>query len=320
MDHRTSLLATVIFIVFTSLRNLPGYAEPTVETRMASTLFAQFETVAYTTTGALSSSSNTLTTHVDSEDYLRVPFLEFIDGLNAMGRTRVDEFKKGYGALIVGAKNFVPPGGIGTVRSEKCYIGVPLGGTRSAMGASFSQAPRETIGVDQAWVWTIPASEENPQQRTFYAAQLPGSIFLMCNNQQDFEIVEKSLSSEIASIPSHINALGWETFSTYNYWVYRSVRRMSGGNPSLSGLVQLTPYVTSVAFFADIDKRVGFIRVFSSGTQMNTAPDVLPVSQRQLFKLDTSGVWRAEIPLAKDEESFDSLFYVFTAFGFGAVI
>jgi hypothetical protein len=320
MKHGIGLIATVVIIILTSLAHLPADAEETAETRMASALLAQFETVAYTTTGILSSSSSSLATHVDSEDYLRVPFLEFIDGLNVMGPAKVDEFKKDYGALIVGAGNFIPPDGIGAIHSGKCYIGVPLGGAHSDMEASLSNAPRETVAGRQAWVWSLPASEENPQQRTFYAAQLPGSYFLMCNNRPDFEIVAKSLPSATASIPSQINVLGWETFSGFNYWMYRSVRRTGGGNSSLSGLVPLTPDVTSLAFFADIDKRQGFIRVFSLEPQMKIAPRVLPESKRQLFNRDTSGVWRAEIPLAKDEESFDSLFYVFTAFGFGAVI
>jgi hypothetical protein len=86
------------------------------------------------------------------------------------------------------------------------------------------------------------------------------------------------------------------------------------------GMPQLTPDVTSLAFFADIDKRLGFIQVFGSITQMKTAPKILPESKRQLFIPDTSGFWRAEIPLAEDEESFDSVFYVFSALGFGAIL
>jgi hypothetical protein len=320
MNHGRNLFATVVFIIFASLGHPTGYAETTAETRVVSALLAQFETVGYTTSGILPGSSNTLAPHVDSEDYLKVPFLEFIDGLNAMGPTKSDDFKKSYGALIVGAKNFAPPNGIGTVHSDKCYIGVPSGGAQSDMEASFSQAQRETIGGRQAWLWTIPASEENPEQRTFYAAQLPGWYLLMCNNRPDFEKVAKSLSAKDAPITSQINALGWKTFSAYNYWVYRSVRRIGGDNPSVSGLAQLTPDVTSLAFFADIDRRQGFIRVFGSETQTKTAPKILPESRRQLFISDTSGVWRAEIPLARDEESFDSVFYVFNTFGFGAVL
>jgi hypothetical protein len=287
---------------------------------MIAALLAHFDTVAYTTTGILSSSSNSLTTHVDSEDYLKVPFLEFTDGLNATGATKVNDFKKNYAALIVGATNFASPDGIGTVHSDKCYIGVPLGGAQSDMEASFGQAPLETIGGRQAWSWVIPASEENPEERRFYALELPSRYFLMCNSQPGFELVANLISSENARITSQINALGWETFSNYNYWVYRSGRRIGGGNPSVSGLAQLSPDVTSLAFFADIDKRRGFIRVFSTDTSMKSTPNVLPESQRQLLAPDTKGVWQAEIPLAKDEGSFDLVFYIFTTFGFGAIL
>src|SRR5271169_2442165 len=82
----------------------------------------------------------------------------------------------------------------------------------------------------------------------------------------------------------------------------------------------LTRDVIALTFFADIDKREAFIRVFSSDRSMRTVPTVLPEAELYRLQPKEAGIWQATIPLSKDEEGSNTLFRVFYHFGFAIAL
>src|SRR5271154_7432756 len=123
MTNGRRLFAAVALVAFPLLGYLTCHAETKPETRAASVLFKQFETVAYARTDFLSSlDAHDFNKDVDSLSDLRLPFLELIGGLRALGSKTEKDVEKSYSAVLAGAKDFVGPEGLGMVSSRTCYI------------------------------------------------------------------------------------------------------------------------------------------------------------------------------------------------------
>lgn len=300
--------------------NVTGYTETNPEHRAALVLLKQFETVAYTRTAFLSSSDTLSPNEVDSAADLRLPFLELIGALKVLGPDASRDLETSYSAVLVGAKDFVGPKGLGAVTSRKCYVGILEGGAQPNVEPDFRQASHESIGGRQVWTWSTGPSEGASKPNEFYAAQISNSYFLMTNNREDFQEAANALASVQAFKPTLIGVPGWETFSKYGYWAHRSIHRNGAISSAAAGIHDLTPDLMTLTFFADVDRKESFLRVFSSDKSTETAPKVLPQSELKRLQPLGGGVWQAAIPLSKDEAGFDLLFEVFFRFGFGAAL
>jgi hypothetical protein len=327
MNNGRRQFATVALIAFCWLGNLAGHAETNSETRAASVLFKQFETVVYTRTDFLASFDNHDGNVVDGEDNLILPFGELFEGFQALGPKTESDLEKIYGAVLVGAKDFGGPeglgfgsDGLGLVNSRKCYIAIQEGDTQPNIDSDFSKASYESIEGKSVWTWSVPLYEGSPKSVKFYAAQIGDSFFVMTNNRPDFEEAVKSLTSAESSKPTSISVPGWATFSAHNYWAYRLYRRGEVRYQNVAGTADLTLDVIALTFFADVDKREGFIQVLSSDTSMKSIPNIWRGFDQNRFQPQGPGIWQATIPLSKDEAGVDSLSYLFYRFGFGVAL
>lgn len=187
------------------------------------------------------------------------------------------------------------------------------------METVFRRASLESIGGRQVWSWSISPTEGSSEPRRFYAAQIGDSYLLLTNNRDDFlEMVNILTSETFRQIPIGIS--GWDTFSTYGYWMYRSLRKGVGIDPGTASMTDLTPDVTALFFCADVGTRKGLIRVFSADESMKTVPKIRPAPQLGRLKPQGTGIWQATIPLSKDEAASEALFHVFNDLGFGGNI
>jgi hypothetical protein len=297
-----------------------GHAQTDSEKRAATVLFERFETVAYARTDISGDSTPSGHTYGDSEDNLKLPFMELIGAIRALGPSTALDLKSRYSSVLVGAKDFVPPTRIGAVGSHKCYIGILKDGVQSNAERDFSGVPNETIEGTRVWTWTVPPSDDESAPSTYYAARLEGPYLLMTNNRQDLEDVAKALTSTEGAKPDSIKVFSWETLRSHQYWVYRSLRRTGVISPYASGIGNLGANVIAMAFFADVDKRQAYIRVLTSDRSMKTVPKVLPDAELNLLQPEGPGIWRARIHLSKDALGYKTLFQVFYSFGFGAIL
>ena len=331
MTNRRTKFVAVVFIVFTSLGHLSANAEADLETRAASALFDRFETVVYTRTDFLVRSDGRDASYVDSENMLRVPYLELITGLKALGPNTASDLEKSYRTVLVGAKDFATsvliagkefaePDGPGMISFRKCYLGVLESGAQPKLEQDFRQASYESIEGRKVWIWLVPSAGKDSRPIKFYAAQIAGSYFVIANNLQDFKEVANALTSTESSTSTPISVPGWKIFSSHKYWVYRSIRWSGATSASVTGLQDLTRDVIALTFFADIDRREAFILVFSSDRSMRKVPTVLPEAELYRLQPKEAGIWQATIPLSKDEEGSNTLFRVFYHFGFAIAL
>ncbi len=325
MNSRRMGIASVVLIAFGQIVGLPGHAQAAPDVRATSALFKQFETVAYT-------KSDILTTfeprgQIDSATDLRLPFVELIAALEALGPRVESDIEKRYSAILVGAKDFggpvgIGPGpdGLGMVNSRKCYIAIIEGGAQPNLEADFDKASEESIGGVEVWTWSVPQYEGSKRATEFYAAQVGGSYFVMANSRQEFLDATTTLATPVSSTSSSIHLPGWETVSTHDYWIYRIFRRSEVRSAEAAGTRNLAGDVTALTFFANPATREGFVRVLSDDTSTKNAPNLFHKTDLNRFQSIGNGVWQQEMPLTKDEAGVDALFELFYRFGFGVAL
>lgn len=178
------------------------------------------------------------------------------------------------------------------VTSHDCYIGLLKDGKQPNLASDFHPAKSESLGGQQVWTWDIPPSEGHPQPTTFYFAQIAESYFVMTNNRQDLQEVVSELTSAESPKTAPVTVPGWKTFSAYNYWAYRSIRRsgITHADAYASGLTNLPPTVMALAFFADMNARESYFQVYSSDKTMKTTPKGLKAAELMRFQPVGAGI------------------------------
>jgi hypothetical protein len=113
----------------------------------ASALFSEFETVFYAKADLLSSSGGYKGLSEQSANSLRVPFADLLGALDSLGKPISDEMLHDADAVLVGAKDFRPPAGLGAVRSQLCYVLVLRSGNfdLGKVARSYCKTLRKTI-------------------------------------------------------------------------------------------------------------------------------------------------------------------------------
>jgi hypothetical protein len=201
------------------------------------------------------------------------------------------------------------------IPSIKCYVGVLAGDAKQPnIDVDFRRATYESIAGKQVWTWSVPHYEGAQKSAQYYAAEIGDSYFVLANSKPDFIYVANALASAGSLEPAPINVAGWKVFSAYSYWANR---QFSNSDKSVAaGSQELTPDISAITFYADVDKREGFIWVLSSDKSMKTAPKVLPASEKGRWHSAEAGNWEAAIPLSKDQSEENALFQLFYCLGF----
>lgn len=319
MTNRQTCIAAAI-LSLSLLGGQTGQAQANEEERAASVLFEQYETVASTRGDLFTSlSSYNQMKDVDSVAVLGLPFVDFMGALKALGPSAAADLEMKYSVILVGAKDFRPPQGIGAFVSTKCYIGILKDGPQPNVEPDFHHASLETMDGRRVWTWSIPPAEGASQPGKFYAAQIAGSYLLMANDPQGFQAAAEALTSSQPSKPIQLRVPGWDTFSRYGYWADRPLRQDRVVKSSDAGIDVLRD-VIAITFFADLGKRESFVRVVSSDKSMKTMPKLFPEFALMQLRSGDAGTWQAELHLSKEQVANDATFQVFSYLGFGGII
>jgi hypothetical protein len=291
--------------------------------RAASVLFPQFDTVEYATTDVLSrfDSPSGSTPNTGSDQTLpialRLPYIQLIGGLHFLGQDTLTTLKTNYSGVLVGAKGFTPPEGLGMVHSQDCYIGLLRPGGHSIVEAYLNQSGSQTIDGQQVWTWTAPPDEGYPHTTTFYIADIAHSYFVMGNDLTEFRATMRQLSqgTEDDSKISDPDAL-----SDKAYWAYRSVRwnKVKFDFDPTGAAAQTATVV--MKFTGDFGTMTGQMETDTTDAAYQTDPKGLPGSGLFNYRRKAPGSWVATVPIAKDPKSTNELYTVAALFGFGVAL
>jgi hypothetical protein len=287
-------------------------------TRAASVLFPQFETVEYATTDVLSRfdspSGNTPNTGSDQTlpISLRLPFIQLIGGLGLLGQDTLTTLKTNYSGVLVGAKGFTPPEGLGMVHSQDCYIGLLRPGGHSIVAAYLNQSGSQLIDGQRVWTWTAPPYEGYPHTTTYYIADIEHSYFVMGNDLTAFRATVHQLTQgteDDSKIPDP------DALSDKAYWAYHSIRYNTHDADPTGPAAQVT---VVLKFTVDFGTMMGQMEADSADAALQTDPKALPGSAVFHYEKKAPGSWQAAVPIAEDPKSTTALYTVAALFGFGA--
>lgn len=315
MQFRRLVLPVALF--FVACEN--GMAEMNRESRAASALFGNFETVFYAKSDVLAGAYDHAAQN-DSDEML-FPFSHLLRGLRSLNRNTSKEMLTSSDGVFVGAKEFRPPKGLGGVHSKRCYVIVLGTHSRFDLRRYFHQAPAGSAAGAQVWTWSAKLGEfgeEDPSASSFYAAQVADSYLLVSNNLEDLQEIANAITS--SENPERVLARirDWEQVSQHKVWGYRRYRHSGVVDREAAGMSDVTPGAEALIFFVKFENKVGVLRLVSSDTKEDAAAKMSAVAGLPLMKPQTEGIWETKFLLAGDEESFERLARVLALFGFGA--
>jgi hypothetical protein len=297
------------------------HAQMTSERHAAFALLEHYETVLYARADFLSNSDEFGGMDKDSADTLRLPFQEILEGLKHSGTYNSMELMRNSDAVLLGAREFRPPAGLGAVHSKRCYIVILRGNNKQDIHKYFRRAATESLDGLQVWKWSAQLGEfgedDASQPSTFYAVQIKRSYLLIANNRDDLRDVMRGLTSTenheaiLADIPD------WDILSVHEVWGYRHIRRTGIFNEEVAGLSFVTPSIEVLSFFVDFKKKSSVVRILGSDMNRDTVPKINPAAEPPTFKWLAPGIWEAKIPFSENQAKYSPLLLILVRLGFG---
>jgi hypothetical protein len=311
---------------------VPALADTNTEARAVSVLVNHFETV-FRVKGNLLTGAGAYEGMSESvAGELRFPYLLLSSGLDFLGPKTAAKIASSSESVLVGAKDFRPPGGdgLGGVSSKRCYVFVLSSGSGFDSNKYF-RAKATAASGDSTWSWTTSVGElgeGDPRPSSFYATQISRSYLLVSNNLEDLRDVRVALngtdntSAALGSLPE------WQLLLTHDIWAYRRYRFVApaGIDPGqdgwkrVSGMEDVLPGTEALFLWVDSHEHRANLHLVDKSKEARTAGLINGRGGLPPLKQTGAGVWEAVILLADNEESFDHLFGALYMFGFGAYL
>lgn len=297
--------------------------DKTNEPRVAAALFEQFETVAYSKATLLSDSRGYYRLPEQVRNPLRLPFYLFLSGLDSLGSQARAEVLGSANAVLVGAKDFRPPEGLGPVHSQNCYVVALRRRSAFDLGKYFRQASVASAAGAPVWNWSAKVGEfgeHAPRPTSFYAAQIGQSYLLVSNNLEEL----KAIAGRLASPNPDTRILGeirdWGIVSEHEVWGYRRYRHADVIDRTAAGMAYVTPEAQALIFMFDREKNSFTLRLFCVPGQERTTANINATGLFGRLHWLSEGVSERTVPLAGDLETLERLGAVMSMLGFGAYI
>ena len=286
------------------------------QSSIAAVLLQQFETVFYSRPDLLfgSQASKNLSKH--DGNTLRIPFAYLVGALDALGNGASADVLANSEAVLVGAKDFSPPAGLGGVRSRSCYVVVVQSGNAFDFRKYFHESPIASVANLPIWRWSVKLGEfgeSDPRPSSLFAAQIAHSYALICNDLGELQTVAKRLTSADAQRSSDIRE--WASISSHDVWGYRRYLQTETNRTVAAGMTDVTPTAEALIFFLDSEKKTAVLRLLASDD--STAAKINAEAKLPLLRPIISGAWETSIPLSCDATTSERMGAMMWLFGFG---
>jgi hypothetical protein len=277
-------------------------------------LLQQFETVFNSSANLLSDSRSSRSLSKRDANTLRIPFAYLIGAFDSLGSGATADVLANAEVVLVGAKDFRPPAGLGGVRSRSCYVVVLRNGNKFDFRKYFHQSPVPLAGEISSWNWSAKLGEfgeGDPRASSLYAAQIAQAYVLVANDLEEFQIVAKGL----ASPPQSLGGNEWASLVQHEVWGYRRYRRTEASHITAAGMTDITSTAEALIFFLDGDKKKGVLQLLASDG--STAEKLNAKGKLPSLRPIRSGVWETTIPLTGDGTTSERIGATMWLFGFG---
>lgn len=296
-----------------------GGAPRTTPAKAATALASQFETIFYSNAEVL---RNSKFESVPQEDVLalRPPFAYLLAALDSIGSEVSAAILGDSEAVLVGAKSFAPPVGLGPVHSISCYLILPENGSGRSFGKYFHRSIASMSGVP-IWGWQAKLGEfgeRDSKPSSLYALQVAQSYLLICNDLTELRSIAERLTDSEHSDAN--TSPEWSSISRHEIWGFRRYEPAAMVHSDAAGTADVTSTAQALTFFVDVKTQIAVVRL--SAVDNSTAEKVNASMERakaalQRFKQSGTGTWETTIPLVHGQTAPEAIFDAMGLFGFG---
>jgi hypothetical protein len=320
---RVSCNKLYILTVFMLLVCGQGRADANPTSIAASALFDRFETVLYAKRDIVASAGTYNGLSAMETATLHYPFWLLPEALDSLGKQAAAEILRNSEAVLVGAKDFRAPAGLGEVRSQVCYVVILNKEGAFKLRNYFTKVPSASAAGSPVWNWSAKLGEfgrDDPKPSSLYATQIAHAYLLVSNNLKELQAVAGRLAASNQDLEPLTRLRDWESISQHPLWGYRRYRHTEVVNPVAAGMSDVTRGAEAIMFFADFEKKVGVLSLLSSVTDEGTPAKINAKAVLPPFKPRGPGVWETVTMFSGDEDSFERMFAVMYLFGFGTYV
>jgi hypothetical protein len=289
------------------------------EQRAAAALVEQFETTFYARTSFVAHG-------VQSKGFsgeLDLPFDQFVQALNAVREDFAARILEKSQAVLVGAKDFVPPRRLGAVRSTACSVVVLSDGVKFDLRTYFSAQPEPMPdGMTYTWTAKVPEFGRDVHISSFFTTQIGDAYVVVCNDSKEIQELRQELTGDKSDSISAVGFPDWRTLKQAQFWCYRQYRHTGILSKVAAGMSDVTPSAHALFFVSDGD--VAQFKLFaeddSTPSRINSSMTRANKDWPQLVPSGSSGVWQATVPLSSNPQADETIFDIAGLFGFGVYI
>jgi hypothetical protein len=318
-----------IMSAFLMLQASAALAGTPEESHATAVLFGEFDTVFRSKADLLltvySSSGTTAYEGLSKTGAaaLSEPFSFLLEGLDLLGKRPSADILGSSDAVLVGARDFRPPNGLGVVHLQFCYVFVLKKQSSLDLRNSFHQKPSNSVAGSPVWKWVAPLQEGQSQPTTFHAVQLGHSYVLISNDIGELQTIAGKLTSSDHSAQALNGIRDWKVLSSHEYWGYR--RNLRGGTlpPDATQVSETLPGAETLIFWVDPKDSAGRLQLIDPTLNEGAAAKVNerlaqdPSVAFPAFKSVGAGTWETTVPLSADGGRTSArMFYVMSWFGF----
>jgi hypothetical protein len=298
-------------------------SQGTLELRASSALVGEYETIFFSKSRLLAPNASKFMHISEAEaSNLSYPFAYLQGALDNLGSSAHSSMFANSVGVLVGAKEFLPPAGLGSVRSQRCYIVVL--GSRSTFDIRkyIASAPVASAAGAPIFSWVAKLGEygeNDPKASTLYGSQIGHSYVIVSNGLQGLEKIAERLGPLNEGVQSTSEIPEWGKLSQHDEWAYRKYGHAGIIDADAAGMTDVTSSADSLVFFFDSDKRIGVFQLMASDKSTAEHINARSVSSKMAWPpLKQLGAreWETTIPFSGDEASADRIFVVVGLFGF----
>jgi len=227
-------------------------------------------------------------------------------------------------AILLGAKDYLPPDGLGPVVSTKCYIVVLREGNTVDISKYFDKPPMTSTRGAPTWTWSADLEEFGDRKTrlsTLYATQIGRDYIVVSNNLDQLG----GVSQRLVSPENHATLSGireWSAVSRHEFWGYRKYRRnrLLDAETIFTGTRGINSDAEALVLYVDFQQKTGVLRVLGSPTEDTTAKSLNAMWEIPPLKHAGLGDWETKFPLDATGPFPESAFQVLWLFGFGVAV
>lgn len=328
MRYLTQMLLLTIVLSTMASRCNTGTVRESLHARAATSLSEQFENVLYSKPEFVSTWDTRNPLPKDQASELRYPFAYLWLALDSLSTSAGPDLLANADAVLMGAKDFRGPEGIGGVRSQRCYVAVLKSGSSFELQKYVHESSITSTTGLQIWIWSAKLEEfgdgfprnfgirERPS--TLYATKIGQSFFIVSNDLKELETIATRLTSSNGTPRDTVGFSRRAELFQHEMWGYRKYRLNDTNDKMAAGIERVPPTAEELIFFVDATKGTIVLQLtLKDPTPEPAVAELFTSHKLPLPRRSNENTWEAAIPISTDEESFERIFSINFLFGFG---